>query len=137
MLVNDFGLEFAMAFQILRPRLNAELDRIRSEEKAAVQKRLAAEKQALSQRIASPTKEVPPSPKTVSMQLDDELGDIVEDVKEEMANGMLIPPPRSVRPVSSPSLTAGRLVRRYGGRPLSLLRCTKREACSLKTSTIS
>ncbi len=91
-----------MAFQILRPRLHAELDRVKMEEKAAVQKRLAAEKEALSQRTASPTKDVSPalpSPKSASMQLDgDESGDVVmEDGKEVVPNGtaLSIPPPKN------------------------------------------
>ena len=101
MLVNDFGLDFAMAFQILRPRLNAEFDRVKAEEKAAVQKRLAAEKQALSQRIASPTEEASPAlplPVSPSAHFDNEdSGDtIMEDGKEDGVDGVsLIPPPKS------------------------------------------
>lgn len=149
MLVNEFGLDFAMAFQILRPRLNAELERVKSEEKAAVQKRLAAEKQALSQRIASPTKEASPalpSPKSAAIQLDgEEAGDIVmEDGKEELVNGTitLIPPPKStsVSGIIQPNLTCSstnRLGRRYGGHPHLHSQCNKREACFLRRSMTS
>ncbi|KAK4687040.1 THO complex subunit 2, partial [Tremellales sp. Uapishka_1] len=49
-LVSDFGLEYGMAFQILRPRLNAEVDKAKSLDKAAVHRRLVAEKEALSQK---------------------------------------------------------------------------------------
>ena len=67
-----------------------------------MQKRLAAEKQAMSQRIASPTKEVSPilpSPRTASIQLEaEETGYVtMDDMKEDGANGLAlsIPPPRS------------------------------------------
>ncbi|WWD09899.1 hypothetical protein V865_008028 [Kwoniella europaea PYCC6329] len=43
-LVNDFGLESGIAFQILRPRLNAELERAKAERDADVKKRLEAER---------------------------------------------------------------------------------------------
>ena len=113
-LVRDFGLDFAMAFQILRPRLNAELEKVKSDEKAAVHKRLAAEKQVLSLRINSPTKETSPalpSPKSPSLQLDGEDAQdvLMEDVKEVEANGVngtsisSIPPPK----LTSVSILAG------------------------------
>ena len=104
--MNEFGLDFALAFQILRPRLNAELDRAKSEEKAAVQKRLAAEKEALSQRNASPTSPTKdmspalPSPKSALMSLEgDEQGDItMVESKELMGNDFTlnVPPPKLV-----------------------------------------
>ena len=117
MLVNEFGLDFAMAFQILRPRLNAEFDRAKGEEKAAVQKRLAAEKQALIQRIASPIKEVPtllPLPASPSTNFDHEdTGDtIMEDGREDGLDSVdgvaLIPPPKSatVRHIRAATLLA-------------------------------
>ena len=97
-----------MAFQVLRPRLNAELDRVRSErlaaKQAAMHSRLLAEKQVLSARLNSPTKEgtpLPLSPKSSAMILDGEDGQdvIIEDKTEDdslkTADILTIPPPKA------------------------------------------
>ncbi|KAK8869600.1 hypothetical protein IAR55_000167 [Kwoniella newhampshirensis] len=87
-LVNDFGLEYGMAFQILRPRLNAELEKMRADEKAAVQQRLLAEKKAMADRTNSPStgNEGTPLPFSPAAQVEGE--DVtMEDVKEEHVNG--------------------------------------------------
>lgn len=103
-LVSEFGLDFAMAFTILRPRINAELEKAATEEKAALQKRLQAEKDSLTQKIMSPVQAaspiLPPSPTTAAsvfsmMEGDD--GDVaMEDIKVEGANGEVssVPAPR-------------------------------------------
>ncbi|TYJ56712.1 hypothetical protein B9479_002643 [Cryptococcus floricola] len=51
-LYEDFGLEYGMAFQILRPRLNAGIEKSRQEEKAAVQARLDAARKAMNGKDA-------------------------------------------------------------------------------------
>ncbi|WWD16138.1 hypothetical protein CI109_100563 [Kwoniella shandongensis] len=87
-LVNDFGLEYGMAFQILRPRLNSELEKMKSEEKAAVQKRLLAEKKAMSERTNSPSTGAEGTPLPVPAAAQAEGDDVVmEEVKEEQVNG--------------------------------------------------
>ncbi|OCF36409.1 hypothetical protein I316_01658 [Kwoniella heveanensis BCC8398] len=104
-LVEKFNLEYGMAFQILRPRLNAELERMKSDEKAAFQKRLLAEKKAMTDRLASPSKEETPlpSPPKSATPLPEDMGDVnMEDVKVEQVNGdkpaeevVAVPAPRS------------------------------------------
>ncbi|RSH93955.1 hypothetical protein EHS25_006608 [Saitozyma podzolica] len=91
-LVQDFGLDFAMAFQVLRPRLQAELERAREEDKAAVQKRLLAEKQALEARNNSPTKETTPLPGTPAAEaMEVDGGEGQEVVLEESKDGRNAP----------------------------------------------
>lgn len=46
-LVSEYHLDFAQAFQILRPKLNAEMERVRAEEKAAMKIKLESAKQSL------------------------------------------------------------------------------------------
>ncbi|WVQ98958.1 hypothetical protein IAU59_006090 [Kwoniella sp. CBS 9459] len=105
-LVEEFNLEYGMAFQILRPRLNAELERMRSDEKAAFQKRLLAEKKAMTDRLASPQKEGTPlpSPPKSATPLPEDTEDVnMEEIKVEQVNGdklaeggaVVVPAPRS------------------------------------------
>lgn len=106
-LVVDFGLEYGMAFQILRPRLNAEIERARVEEKAAVQARLEAAKKAMSEkeRTGSPQKvespAFPRSPTTPSLQITPGAtpgpGEIEDVVMEEIEKGALsVPAPKTL-----------------------------------------
>ncbi|AFR93442.1 THO complex subunit 2 [Cryptococcus neoformans C23] len=106
-LVVDFGLEYGMAFQILRPRLNAEIERARVEEKAAVQARLEAAKKAMSEkeRTGSPQKvespAFPGSPTTPSLQITPGAtpgpGEIEDVVMEEIEKGALsVPAPKTL-----------------------------------------
>lgn len=77
-LVSEYGLDFAQAFQILRPKLNAEIDKTRAEEKAAMAAKLDAEKRALEVKVSSPsqpTTPLPSSPKIETMQVDEEDAD--------------------------------------------------------------
>lgn len=102
-LVSDFHLDYAMAFQILRPKLKAEFEKIRLDEKAAVQKRLMAEKMVLNAKLNSPTSAttpLPASPTASTAAGEDETmqepngaaGE--EDVK--MADPSAVPPPKAV-----------------------------------------
>jgi THO complex subunit 2 len=75
-LVTEFGLDFAQAFQILRPKLNAEMDRVRAEEKAEIATKVDAANQALSLK-GSPSQSTTPlvsSPRVEAMQVDGEDG---------------------------------------------------------------
>jgi THO complex subunit 2 len=108
-LVEDYGLDFAMAFQIIRPRLYAELERAKDEDKAAVQKRLLAERQALEARINSPSKEetpLPSSPKVEGMQMDEE---VQEAVLEDAGEGKEVPKTADVSSVPPPKFAAVRV----------------------------
>ncbi|WVQ78452.1 hypothetical protein IAT38_000538 [Cryptococcus sp. DSM 104549] len=68
-LITEYNLEYGMAFQILRPRLTAEIDRAKLEDKATAQKRIQQAKRMMSDRSGSePLSELsadyfaPPSP---------------------------------------------------------------------------
>lgn len=151
-LVQDFGLDFAMAFQVLRPRLQAELERAREEDKAAVQKRLLAEKQALEARNNSPTKEATPLPGTPAAEaMEVDGGEGQEVVLEESKDGeevpktaeiLTVPPPKSAL-VSCPvvpgaaALTRYRPVQRSGGPRLSRRPCNRPGLCYRKMRTMS
>lgn len=102
-LVSDFHLDYAMAFQILRPKLKAEFEKIRSDEKAAVQKRLIAEKLVLNAKLNSPTSAttpLPASPTASTAEGEEETMQEAsgvggeEDVK--MTDPSAVPPPRAV-----------------------------------------
>ncbi|WVR05355.1 hypothetical protein IAU60_002369 [Kwoniella sp. DSM 27419] len=106
-LVKDFGLEFGTAFQILRPRLNAELERVKADEKAAIQKRLLAEKEAMNGRLQSPSVEEVGEP-SIGSQTTPQLDVVMaEAVKAETvdgpqlassANGGTVPEPKPAKP---------------------------------------
>lgn len=84
-LVSEYGLDFAQAFQILRPKLNAEMDKYRAEEKAAMAAKLDAEKRSLDIKINSPsqpTTPLPSSPKIEALQVDGEDTEGSEDGSE-------------------------------------------------------
>nr|XP_018263621.1 uncharacterized protein I303_03491 [Kwoniella dejecticola CBS 10117]OBR85779.1 hypothetical protein I303_03491 [Kwoniella dejecticola CBS 10117] len=88
-LVEDFGLEYGMAFQILRPKLNAELDKAKAEHDANLKKRLEAERKAGTERLASPAVDptkMPVSPLAATLQSETE-DVIMEDIKNEHPNG--------------------------------------------------
>ena len=96
-LVSDFGLDFAMAFQILRPHLNAELDRVKARKEAAMRLKIAAAKEE-GVRIMSPSKDSTPLPSPISpsMQLENEDGDVAMGGVNGDAgqNGVSIPGPK-------------------------------------------
>lgn len=92
-LVHDFALGYPIAFQVLRPRLTAQLDQVKAEEKVLRQRKLAEK--------AEKVKQFPPggpdspiransslaSPQSVSMPLD-------ADGDTEMSeNGATVPAP--------------------------------------------
>lgn len=79
-LVSEFDLDFVMAFQILRPRLNAELQKAKSAKEAAMRLKIAAAKEAGT--IASPIRDSTPLPSpTLSTKDLPEDGDVA--MKEE------------------------------------------------------
>ncbi|WVN86680.1 uncharacterized protein L203_101852 [Cryptococcus depauperatus CBS 7841] len=108
-LIVSYGLEYGTAFQILRPRLNVEIGRVKMEEKAAVQARLTAAKKAISEKDkstpASPQKEgspaLPvetstPSTPTVKLTLTPVVTEGEDVIMEETdKNGLNVPPPKN------------------------------------------
>lgn len=101
-----------MAFQIVRPRLTAELEKVKAAHKEAVAKRLQTERTALNLKLNSPTRPASPlpsaglaSPTLSTMQLDGDEGSQAdeEEVKEEVieeakdSNPILVPAPRTAR----------------------------------------
>lgn len=130
-LVNDFGLDYSMAFQLLRPKLNALMVRSKNQDKESVQRRLQAEKLALNLKISSPTSpstplpeeespRSPSSPQSPSMEIDamelasptaDAAADkpAVNGVKQE---GAMVPAPRAVSQSSRFRLVDLILIRR-------------------------
>ncbi|WWC89783.1 uncharacterized protein L201_004709 [Kwoniella dendrophila CBS 6074] len=111
-LVNEFGLEYGIAFQILRPRLNAEIERIKAEREADVKKRIEAERKLKDGRVNSPATEnsaLPATPpKAATPQLD---GDdvVMDEINPEQLNGETMPVPKNggkAKPWWPPAMTA-------------------------------
>ncbi|KAL7424172.1 THO2 plays a role in transcriptional elongation [Cryptotrichosporon argae] len=94
-LVSDFGLDYANAFQILRARLNAALEKTREEDKANIQNRLKTEKEKLGSPIQAETPLPPSTPMTpMSMSGDMEVeGD--DDVKADDGAISTVPVPKT------------------------------------------
>ncbi|EIW70014.1 hypothetical protein TREMEDRAFT_29485 [Tremella mesenterica DSM 1558] len=100
-LVNDFGLEYSMAFQILRPKLNAQLAKAKEQDKEAVQRKLQLERlKALSPNKESMQIPLPVTPKSPSMEIEGELSPAQSPIGDvsmtESLNGTSIslPPPK-------------------------------------------
>ncbi|KAI9637923.1 transcription factor/nuclear export subunit protein 2-domain-containing protein [Dioszegia hungarica] len=78
-LVSEYGLDFAQAFQILRPKLDAQMEKARSAEKASMNAKLDAAKLAIGGARASlsPGQPTTPlgSPRIEGMQIDAEDGE--------------------------------------------------------------
>ena len=100
-LVSDYGLDFSIAFLLLRPRLNAELDRAKAAREAAMRLKLAAAKdEGLRGSSPSPSQENTPSPSPLASPMSPamETDDKVIDFK--LPNGadqpISIPAPKTI-----------------------------------------
>jgi hypothetical protein len=111
-LVNDFKLDFALAFQIIRPKLNAAYERNRQEDRNRMEAKLAAEKERAAAEVQNSTSSeiaglksplVSPSSPTLQFETLHGESEVNGTAGENTSHG--VPPPKTAS-VSYPSSSA-------------------------------
>jgi THO complex subunit 2 len=101
-LTNDFGLDYTMAFQVLRARLHAQITKDDDDKLALLREKLKAQKEASTGNagtgtITPPISPTPATPPLLPTELDEQKPS-VDMINGDHPNGVTVPGPR---PVSS------------------------------------
>jgi hypothetical protein len=92
-LTNDFGLDYNMAFQVLRSRLHAQITREDDEKLTLLREKLKAQKEATANATGSLTPPLSPTPITPPlMGIELPAG----EVNGDQPNGVTVPEPKPV-----------------------------------------
>lgn len=97
-LTEDFGLDYALAFQIIRPRLRAQIQKDDRDKLAILKERLLAQKEAAKTNgtavITPPLSPVPLTP-PLSPSADQTIKELASH--GDQPNGVTVPAPKTVR----------------------------------------
>lgn len=93
-LTNDFGLDYNMAFQVLRSRLHAQITREDDDKLTLLREKLKAQKEATANATGTLTPPLSPTPITPPLLAVDMP---MEGVNGDQPNGGSVPEPKPVR----------------------------------------
>jgi hypothetical protein len=93
-LTNDFGLDYNMAFQVLRSRLHAQITREDDDKLTLLREKLKAQKEATANATGTLTPPLSPTPITPPLLAIDMP---MEGVNGDQPNGGSVPEPKPVR----------------------------------------
>ena len=97
-LTNDFGLDHSMAFQVIRPRLHAQIVKEDGDKLAQLKERLMAQKEAIKANGAGGAITPPLSPVPLTPPLSPRVEETMKElgVNGDQLNSITVPEPRMV-----------------------------------------